>query len=98
VCPNTGFWEQLKIWEECGYEVWEEVDGKRIEKEVYKTWKKNAEEKMRQRIAAETGTWRDAGLKRVALKKTVEAEVVTVIKKSENPHGAWTVLFYHYLR
>jgi dual specificity phosphatase 12 len=49
IAPNTGFAEQLQLWQRMGYEVWEE--GK--EKELYREWKEkrntmveNAEEEM----------------------------------------------------
>jgi len=50
VRPNAGFWEQLGIWEGCGYEVWEVVGGVRKEKAAYAEWKLRAEEEMRKRI------------------------------------------------
>jgi len=51
VQPNRGFWEQLGIWESCGFEVWEEVEGKKVEKEMYRGWKEGAEEEMKTRVA-----------------------------------------------
>ncbi|RAL66773.1 hypothetical protein DID88_007556 [Monilinia fructigena] len=39
VRPNMGFWEQLGIWHECHYDVFEFVDGVKLEKEVYREWK-----------------------------------------------------------
>jgi len=50
VQPNKGFWKQLEVWERCGYEVWEVVDGGRREKEDYAKWKEDAERKMRDRV------------------------------------------------
>ena len=55
VQPNKGFWMWLGIWEECKYEVWEEMEGVRREKRAYGVWKAEAEaevkaeERMRRR-------------------------------------------------
>jgi hypothetical protein len=51
VQPNRGFWEQLEIWGNCEFEVWEEVEGKKVEKEAYRVWKEGAEEEMQTRVA-----------------------------------------------
>jgi hypothetical protein len=37
ISPNSGFEEQLLIWEACGYDV---LAGDGAEKEAYKLWKK----------------------------------------------------------
>jgi hypothetical protein len=50
VQPNSGFWRQLEIWGNSAYEVWEEVDGIRQEKEEYREWKSDAAKKMEARV------------------------------------------------
>jgi hypothetical protein len=48
VQPNPGFWTQLGIWENCGFDVY---DGEGREKRVYREWKEGAEREMRDRVA-----------------------------------------------
>lgn len=45
--PNAGFWTQLGIWGECGFEV---LDGEGEEKGVYREWREQAEGEMRKRV------------------------------------------------
>ncbi|QSZ32459.1 hypothetical protein DSL72_002033 [Monilinia vaccinii-corymbosi] len=52
VHPNTGFWEQLGIWHECHYDLFEVVDGVSLEKEAYREWKAKAAWEMRHRVLA----------------------------------------------
>jgi len=47
VQPNAGFWTQLGIWGECGFEV---LDGEGEEKGVYREWREQAEGEMRKRV------------------------------------------------
>lgn len=41
ICPNSGFEKQLRIWEFCGYSVYQSVElgNERKEKPPYKAWK-----------------------------------------------------------
>ncbi|KAL2048337.1 hypothetical protein N7G274_000248 [Stereocaulon virgatum] len=44
IMPNLGFVNQLVVWEECGWELFEEVDGERRKKSAYEEWKGEARE------------------------------------------------------
>lgn len=50
VHPNPGFWEQLGVWHECHYEVFELVGDVELGKEVYREWKTKAELEMSNKV------------------------------------------------
>lgn len=50
VQPNTGFWEQLRIWYECHHDVFEHRGGEKFEKEAYREWKVKAVADMCDRV------------------------------------------------
>ncbi|KAF7896647.1 uncharacterized protein EAF01_009050 [Botrytis porri] len=54
VQPNIGFWEQLGIWHDCHYDVFETVDGEILEKKVYREWKVKTEREMSSRVGTLT--------------------------------------------
>ncbi|KAF5867799.1 putative dual specificity protein [Botrytis fragariae] len=51
VQPNTGFWEQLDIWHDCHHDVFENFDGKILEKEIYREWKAKVMREMGSRVS-----------------------------------------------
>lgn len=51
VRSNTGFWEQLGIWHECHYDVFEFVNGVKVEKKAYREWKIKAGLEMSDRVS-----------------------------------------------
>lgn len=58
VMPNLGFVNQLVVWEECVWELFEEVDGERRKKRAYGEWKGEAGEGRRK---GKLVTWGCAG-------------------------------------
>ncbi|KAI9640499.1 hypothetical protein NHQ30_011245 [Ciborinia camelliae] len=50
VQPNMGFWEQLGIWHECHHDVFEFVEGEKLEKNAYREWKIKAGVEMSNRV------------------------------------------------
>lgn len=50
VQPNSGFWKQLEIWQNCEYNIWEDSQGNKREKKEYAEWKLDTVEKMKERI------------------------------------------------
>ena len=62
--PNSGFYEQLKVWEKCKYDIrtiWS-INGVKQFKLEYQQWLTNEEEKRRERVREEeTGSDGAAG-------------------------------------
>ena len=50
--PSANFMQQLKVWEQCGYEVWEDEGGK-VPKQAYAEWIARNEKARRDRMTGQ---------------------------------------------